>query len=81
MEQEIEDLEEKLIELQRNSSVRDFEIRQCSHFDKEAVVLQRKLEKLGEEQHKETKSIIVKIDNRENRFKDVRFPISSFSVI
>ncbi|KAF5197562.1 myosin-like protein [Thalictrum thalictroides] len=48
LEEEIGDLEEKLKELQRNSGVRDFEFRKCSNFDKEASVLQRRLEKLGE---------------------------------
>ncbi|KAF8396146.1 hypothetical protein HHK36_017759 [Tetracentron sinense] len=47
LEEEIEDLTEKLEELQRSSGVRDFEVRKCSNFDKQASVLQRRLEKLG----------------------------------
>ncbi|PIA48439.1 hypothetical protein AQUCO_01400791v1 [Aquilegia coerulea] len=48
LEEEIGDLEDKLKELQRNSGVRDFEFRKCSNFDKEASLLQKRLEKLGE---------------------------------
>nr|GMD12920.1 putative WEB family protein At1g65010, chloroplastic isoform X1 [Ipomoea batatas] len=50
LEQEIEDLEEKLDELKRSSNKnnRDFEIKKCSsNFDKQACLLQRRLEKLG----------------------------------
>ncbi|XP_019163430.1 PREDICTED: myosin heavy chain, clone 203 isoform X2 [Ipomoea nil] len=50
LEEEIEDLEEKLDELKRSSKKnnRDFEITKCSsNFDKQASLLQRRLEKLG----------------------------------
>ncbi|GFZ20700.1 hypothetical protein Acr_28g0014050 [Actinidia rufa] len=47
LEEEIGDLEEKLEELQRSSGIKDFEVRQCSNFDKKACLLQRSLEKLG----------------------------------
>ncbi|KAE9462242.1 hypothetical protein C3L33_05863, partial [Rhododendron williamsianum] len=47
IEEEIEDLEEKLEELQRSSGIKDFEVQQSSNFDKKASLLQRRLEKLG----------------------------------
>ncbi|KAK9273940.1 hypothetical protein L1049_018752 [Liquidambar formosana] len=47
LDKEIEDLAEKLEELQRSSGVRDFEVRSCSNFDKQASLLQRQLEQLG----------------------------------
>ncbi|KAL5719761.1 hypothetical protein ACHQM5_012503 [Ranunculus cassubicifolius] len=51
LEEEIEELEYKLKDLQRNSTeVNDFEFRKCSNFDKEACVLQKRLQKLGGEQ-------------------------------
>ncbi|KAK6937152.1 hypothetical protein RJ641_034182 [Dillenia turbinata] len=47
LEEVIEELVEKLRQLQRKSMVdRDFEVRKCSNFDKEATLLRRKLEKL-----------------------------------
>ncbi|KAF9600818.1 hypothetical protein IFM89_013053 [Coptis chinensis] len=49
LEEEIEELEEKMKELQRSSGVRDFEFGKSSNFDKQANILQRKLEKLGSE--------------------------------
>ncbi|OVA07296.1 hypothetical protein BVC80_1601g75 [Macleaya cordata] len=48
--EEIEDLEEKLDELQRKSGVTEIEIRKCNNFDKKASVLRRRLEKLGFEE-------------------------------
>ncbi|KAK9273960.1 hypothetical protein L1049_018772 [Liquidambar formosana] len=47
LDKEIEDLAEKLEELQRSSGVRDFEVRSCRNFDKQASLLQRRLEQLG----------------------------------
>ncbi|CAK9164707.1 unnamed protein product [Ilex paraguariensis] len=47
LEEEIEDLAEKLEELRRSSGVVDFEVRDCSNFDKQASLLQRRLGKLG----------------------------------
>ncbi|XP_042513702.1 myosin-9-like [Macadamia integrifolia] len=49
LEEEIEDLEEKLEELQRRSPgrFRDFDVQKCSNFDKQATILQRRLEKIG----------------------------------
>lgn len=47
LEEEIEDLAEKLEELQRSYGIGDFEVRKCNNFDKKASLLQRRLEKLG----------------------------------
>ncbi|XAR60364.1 hypothetical protein NMG60_11033709 [Bertholletia excelsa] len=47
LEEEIEDLEDKLEELQKSSGGKDFEVQHCSNFDKKASFLQRRLEKLG----------------------------------
>ncbi|XP_043693756.1 myosin-2 [Telopea speciosissima] len=47
LEEEIEDLEGKLKQLKRSSGVRDFDVRKCNNFDKQAVTLQRRLERLG----------------------------------
>lgn len=47
IEEEIEDLEEKLEELQRSSGIKDFEVQQSHNFDKKASLLQRRIEKLG----------------------------------
>lgn len=47
LEEEIEDLAEKLEKLQRSSDAKDFEVKKCSNFDKQTSLLQRRLEKLG----------------------------------
>ncbi|KAL3850135.1 hypothetical protein ACJIZ3_012017 [Penstemon smallii] len=48
LEEEIEDLAEKLEELQKSSKDKDPEVRNCSNFDKKACLLQRRrLEKIG----------------------------------
>ncbi|KAL2557235.1 myosin-related [Forsythia ovata] len=47
LEEEIEDLAEKLEELTKSSRAKGHEFRNCSNFDKKACVLQRRLEKLG----------------------------------
>ncbi|XP_011080431.1 girdin-like [Sesamum indicum] len=47
LEEEIEDLAEKLEELQKSSRSKDDEVGNCSNFDKKASVLQRRLDKLG----------------------------------
>ncbi|KAL0435377.1 UNVERIFIED_CONTAM: hypothetical protein Sradi_0245600 [Sesamum radiatum] len=47
LEEEIEDLAEKLDELQKSSRTKDDEVRHCSNFDKKASLLQRRLDKLG----------------------------------
>lgn len=47
LEEEIEDLAEKLEELQKTSRIKDSEVRNCSNFDKKACLLQRRFEKLG----------------------------------
>ncbi|KAL2540909.1 myosin-related [Abeliophyllum distichum] len=47
LEEEIEDLAEKLEELTKTSRAKGHEFRNCSNFDKKACVLQRRLEKLG----------------------------------
>ncbi|XP_068648938.1 uncharacterized protein [Aristolochia californica] len=47
LEEEIEELEEKLAELQKSSRVRrDYETRRCCNFDKKASFLRRRIEKL-----------------------------------
>ncbi|KAL5982021.1 hypothetical protein ACLOJK_016089 [Asimina triloba] len=46
VEEEIEELEEKLQELQRSSGVGDFELRKCRNFDRQASVLRRRLERI-----------------------------------
>ncbi|GAB4835232.1 hypothetical protein Ancab_000141 [Ancistrocladus abbreviatus] len=43
LEEEIEDLAKMLVELQRSSRLRDFELGNCSNFDKQASLLQKKL--------------------------------------
>ncbi|KAG8388992.1 hypothetical protein BUALT_Bualt02G0183100 [Buddleja alternifolia] len=47
LDEEIEDLAEKLEELQKTSRLKDYEVKKCSNFDKKACLLQRRLEKLG----------------------------------
>ncbi|KAK6119768.1 hypothetical protein DH2020_046490 [Rehmannia glutinosa] len=47
LEEEIEDLEEKIEELQKSSRNKDYQVRNCSNFDKKACLLQRRLENLG----------------------------------
>ncbi|KAK6164127.1 hypothetical protein DH2020_000991 [Rehmannia glutinosa] len=47
LEEEIEDLEDKLEELQKSSRNKDYEVLNCSNFDKKACLLQRRLENLG----------------------------------
>lgn len=47
MEEEIEDLAEKLEELEKSTRAKDYEVRNCSNFDRKACLLQRRLEKLG----------------------------------
>ncbi|KAI8526188.1 hypothetical protein RHMOL_Rhmol13G0289500 [Rhododendron molle] len=83
IEEEIEDLEEKLEELQRSSGIKDFEVQQSSNFDKKASLLQRRLEKLGglsdgkrvkeiREMAESSFSINTKGENNDNR-SDNRF--------
>ncbi|KAJ8543816.1 hypothetical protein K7X08_025434 [Anisodus acutangulus] len=47
LEEEIEDLAEKLEELKRSCKNKDVEVRHCSNFDKKTCHLQKSLEKLG----------------------------------
>ncbi|XP_015166077.1 calponin homology domain-containing protein DDB_G0272472 [Solanum tuberosum] len=47
LEEEIEDLAEKLEELKKSCKNKDVEVRHCSNFDKKACHLQKRLEKLG----------------------------------
>ncbi|KAJ4840305.1 hypothetical protein Tsubulata_022051 [Turnera subulata] len=49
LDEEIQILVEKLEKFQRRSGVLDLEARKCSNFDKQACVLQRRLEKFGGE--------------------------------
>lgn len=91
IEEEIEDLEEKLEELQRSSGIKDFEVQQSHNFDKKASLLQRRIEKLGglsdgkhvkeiREMAESSFSIKTKgeiIDNKsDNRFTDVSVNLS-----
>lgn len=48
LEKEIEWLEEKIQELQKSSEFGDFEVSKSRNFDRQASVLRRKLEKIGE---------------------------------
>lgn len=47
LQEEIEELAEKLEEIQRSYGVGDYEVQKCSNFDKKTAILQRKLENLG----------------------------------
>ena len=47
LEKEILNLAEKLEKLRRSLGLKDFEVRNCSNFDKQATLLQRRLEKFG----------------------------------
>lgn len=47
MEEEIQELIEKLEKLQRSLGVRDFDVRKYSNFDKQASLIRRRLEKFG----------------------------------
>ncbi|CAI9106310.1 OLC1v1005439C1 [Oldenlandia corymbosa var. corymbosa] len=48
LEEEIEDLASKLMELQRNSGMKDnLELKSCSNFDKKTCLLQRRLAEIG----------------------------------
>ncbi|MCD7465647.1 hypothetical protein HAX54_001680 [Datura stramonium] len=47
LEEELEDLAEKLEELKKSCKNKDVEVRHCSNFDKKACHLQKRLEKLG----------------------------------
>lgn len=49
LEDEINDLAQKLERLQRGSRDKRIIVRKCSNFDKRATLLQRKLEKFGED--------------------------------
>ncbi|GAB4856029.1 hypothetical protein Ancab_024668 [Ancistrocladus abbreviatus] len=56
--EEIEELAKMLVELQRSSRLRDLELQNCSNFDKQASLLQKKLKKLGALAHQKcTKAI------------------------
>lgn len=47
LEDEINDLAQKLERLRRGSKDKQMEVKKCSNFDKRASLLQRKLEKIG----------------------------------
>ncbi|KAK4419579.1 hypothetical protein Salat_2370800 [Sesamum alatum] len=49
LEEEIDDLAEKLEELQKSSRTKDDEVQNCSNFDKKASLLQRRLRGLSDE--------------------------------
>lgn len=63
LEEEIQELEEKLGELQRRSPSGGGEFRKCCNFDKKASALRRRMEKLGptEEELAEEKKCIREI--------------------
>ena len=50
LEEEIEELAKKLIELQKGSKMKGLEIQNCINFDKQASLLQKQLEKYNEMQ-------------------------------
>ncbi|KAL2940819.1 Intermediate filament protein ifa-3 [Bienertia sinuspersici] len=50
LEEEIEELAKKLVELQRSSKMKSPEIHNCSNFDKQASLLQKQLEKYSKMQ-------------------------------
>lgn len=79
LEEEIEDLAEKLEVLQRNSGIKDKEFKKCSsNFDKQVCHLQRRLEKLGglsddkEFQEEIDKQNCVSDSRNQNKAIDVR---------
>ncbi|XVE78916.1 hypothetical protein DITRI_Ditri14bG0016300 [Diplodiscus trichospermus] len=47
LEEQINDLVEKIEKLQKRSGVKDLKVRKCSNFDKQVSFLQRRLEKFG----------------------------------
>ncbi|XWS71169.1 hypothetical protein CRYUN_Cryun03dG0116100 [Craigia yunnanensis] len=47
LEEQINDLVEKIEKLQKRSGVKDLEVKKCSNFDKQVSFLQRRLEKFG----------------------------------
>ena len=47
LEEQINDLVEKIEKLQKRSGVKDLEVKKCSNFDKQVSLLQRRLEKFG----------------------------------
>lgn len=76
IEEEIEELAKKLVELQRSSKVKYPELKKCSNFDKQASLLQKQLHKLGklgdENSVKDIGEIAGFVSNhRSNRLADV----------
>lgn len=47
LEEQINDLVEKLEKMQKRSGIKDLDVKKCSNFDKQASFLQRRLEKFG----------------------------------
>ena len=47
LEEQINDLVEKMEKLQKRSGVKDLEVKKCTNFDKQVSFLQRRLEKFG----------------------------------
>lgn len=77
LEEEIEDLAEKLEVLQRNSGIKDKEFKKCSsNFDKQVCHLQRRLEKLGglsdDKEFQETSSNMNQEIDKQNCVSDSR---------
>lgn len=66
MEEEIEDLAEKIDELQKSSRLKESEVGNYSNFDKKACLLQRRLEKLG----------VLSNENGVDELADSCFPIN-----
>ncbi|KAI3894542.1 hypothetical protein MKX03_027572 [Papaver bracteatum] len=78
LEEEIDELEEKLNDLHRKSGATYIEIRKCDNFDLKAPVLQRRLEKLEfddkyvkEVQQMAESSLTIKPNNNNHRVTDV----------
>ncbi|MCL7035645.1 hypothetical protein MKW94_010746 [Papaver nudicaule] len=88
LEEEIDELEEKLNDLHRKSGVSDIEIRKCDNFDLKASVLQRRLEKLEFEdkyvkeiQQMAESSLTINPNNNNHRVTDVEILGKKMEVI
>lgn len=89
LEEEIEDLAEKLEELKTSCKSKDVELRHCSNFDKKACHLQKRLEKLGgltdEKTLKELQQLAqstneIDKETKNNTSADVSFAFFIFSI-
>lgn len=89
LQEEIEELSEKLEEIQRSYGVGDYEAQKCSNFDRKTAILQKKLEKLGglsdekctqqTPEMAETSMLSIDTSHESNpNFSEVRFTYISF---